>query len=479
MKRIYIFLFILSIATGECFGQDGNFFPTGMKWQEAIVEDGVINMVGNHTHTYEIGSDKSFGDVVYKEVFVDGTAANLWVREEGNKVWLLSEDYSQEILLYDFNWDAGTGFLYTEYLRGNGDGYDVKTLESFAAYRTLTINGRDYQYHQEDAGTVIRNIGRVYELNRNSSLLGYKVPEGIIPGLIYWKVLWIEKGGEVVFQSDSPGEWNMHLGNPPVVTIDGLWYFIYKPSHLAMLANYNQWTGKLDIPEQVSYEGEEYTVDRIEWLAFNQCQTLTKVRIPKTVRDIEHYAGYEDCKNPFDGCSSLESIEVDKDNPRMCSVDGVLFSKDKTMLYCYPAGVKSESYTVPDGVTWIGSGAFGYNGLTLLDIPESVKGFGEGVFRWTHLKKIAIRGTFPNGLRNDTFDAMDEATVLYVRQSEIEKFKKVFSGTILPLEEYMTNIEQVKQHQQDSPLFDLHGRRLSGQPTKGIYIQNGKKVVVK
>ena len=477
MKRIYIFLFILFIATGKCWGQGDNIFPTGMKWQEAIVEDGAINM--GSCHTYEIGSDKSFGDVVYKEVFVDRTAANLWVREDGNKVWLLSEDCPQEILLYDFNWDAGTGLLYTEYLKGNDNGYDVKTLESLAAYRTLTINGRDYQYHQEDAGTVIRNIGRVYELNRNSSLLGYKVPEGIIPGLIYWKVLWIEKGGEVVFQSDSPGEWNMHLGNPPVVTIDGLWYFIYKPSHLAMLANYNQWTGKLDIPEQVSYEGEKYTVDRIEWLAFNQCQTLTQVRIPKTVRNIEHYAGWQDCKNPFMQCTALESIEVDEDNPWMCSVDGVLFSKDKTLLYCYPAGAKRTSYIVPDGVTWIGSGAFDKcENLTLLDIPESVQEFGESVFRWTHLEELVIRGTFPNGLRDDTFMFMDEATVLYVQQSEIEKFKKIFSGTVLPLEEYTSNIEQVKQYQQSAPHYDLHGR-LSIQLSKGVFIQNGKKVVIK
>lgn len=33
----------------------------------------------------------------------------------------------------------------------------------------------------------------------------------------------------------------------------------------------------------------------------------------------------------------------------------------------------------------------------------------------------------------------------------------------------------------DAPLdiYDLQGRRLSGQPTKGVYIQNGKKVVIK
>ena len=31
----------------------------------------------------------------------------------------------------------------------------------------------------------------------------------------------------------------------------------------------------------------------------------------------------------------------------------------------------------------------------------------------------------------------------------------------------------------DSPLYDLHGRLLKSLPNKGVYIQNGKKMVVK
>jgi hypothetical protein len=31
----------------------------------------------------------------------------------------------------------------------------------------------------------------------------------------------------------------------------------------------------------------------------------------------------------------------------------------------------------------------------------------------------------------------------------------------------------------DSPLYDLQGRRLTSQPSKGVFIQSGKKVVVK
>lgn len=31
----------------------------------------------------------------------------------------------------------------------------------------------------------------------------------------------------------------------------------------------------------------------------------------------------------------------------------------------------------------------------------------------------------------------------------------------------------------DSPVYDLSGRRVAGQPVKGIYVKNGKKVVIK
>ena len=294
------------------------------------------------------------------------------------------------------------------------------------------------------------------------------------------------KGLLIVFLFLSAIVYAQEQGEPggdhtPTVTIDGLLYKLSEATNTAMVANGNTWNGELVIPEEVNYEGKSYTVDRIEWLAFDFCKTLTKVRIPKTIVDIKHYADYEDCKNPFRGCTSLESIEVDEANPNMCSVDGVLFNKDTTWLFCYPAGLRSETYTVPDGVTTLGGDAFAYNpylvsvqmpnsvtrmafgifsnckslksvqlsesikyiaayafescdNLRFLDIPESVTGFAESVFRWSPLETILIRGTFPSGLRKDTFDGLDkERTVIYCYPSEIDKFKTVFKGTVLPL----------------------------------------------
>ena len=270
------------------------------------------------------------------------------------------------------------------------------------------------------------------------------------------------------------------------VAIDGLTYKLNQGTHTAMVANANSWEGELDIPEQVAYNDETYIVDKLEWLAFDLCKTLTKVRIPKTVVKIQHYDGNEECKNPFRNCTSLENIEVDEANPSMCSVNGVLFSKDKTQLYCYPAGAKRETYSVPDGVKWLCAEAFAFNSyltsinmpnsvtnmcfgtfnsckslnsirlsenikrisaytfekcesLHFLDIPESVMSFEERVFSWSPIKTIVIRGTFPEGLRNDTFYFIDDEVIIYVQPSEVEKFKKVFKGTVLPLSDWAQN----------------------------------------
>jgi hypothetical protein len=58
----------------------------------------------------------------------------------------------------------------------------------------------------------------------------------------------------------------------------------------------------------------------------------------------------------------------------------VLFDKDMTTLIQYPQGL-TGSYAIPNGVTCVGSGAFGAcAGLTSATIPDSVTNIGSGAF---------------------------------------------------------------------------------------------------
>ena len=156
-KACLFFIVVLSFETGNSYSQtESSYFPTGLKWQEAEVEifpPVYINM--ENSHIYEIGTDTIINNVTYKKIKMDGFFTNLWVREGNNKVWLLSDEYPLEFKLYDFNWDDVTGSLFTEYLQENEDGIELRKLDFHISYKTICRDGQNYQFHQEDAGTVI------------------------------------------------------------------------------------------------------------------------------------------------------------------------------------------------------------------------------------------------------------------------------------------------------------------------------------
>ena len=108
-------------------------------------------------------------------------------------------------------------------------------------------------------------------------------------------------------------------------------------------------------------------------LAFSECNKLIQIMIPSSVISIAVRA--------FDGCSSLESINVSAGNEKYCSVDGILFSADKTVLHQYPDNYQKNEYIIPDTVNAIGQGAFSdCTTLEHLTIPASVVSFSYGVF---------------------------------------------------------------------------------------------------
>ncbi len=131
--------------------------------------------------------------------------------------------------------------------------------------------------------------------------------------------------------------------------------------------------------------------------AFQGCDKLKKVVVPKSVTDIGEGA--------FRDCPALEDIEVDGDNEHYLSQDGVLYTKDKSELICVPAAGPAGQFTVPSTVTRVWSysfqlsvnitevtisnnvtiiGDFAFQGcdkLRKIFIPDSVKEIGEGAFR--------------------------------------------------------------------------------------------------
>lgn len=107
----------------------------------------------------------------------------------------------------------------------------------------------------------------------------------------------------------------------------------------------------------------------IDYGCFGDCRSiesnLKKIFLPKSVKNFENEVFYR---------TSIEAIEVDKQNETFSSIGGVLFTKDKSTLLCLPHSFKGRSYSVPYGVKSIAKDAFAWY-FGQIYLPSSFIGF--------------------------------------------------------------------------------------------------------
>jgi len=117
--------------------------------------------------------------------------------------------------------------------------------------------------------------------------------------------------------------------------------------------------------------------------AFMNLPELETVSIPASVNTIAEGA--------FTDSPSLTAIDVSSANLYFSSVDGVLFDKGQLTLLLYPAGA-ADTYTVPEGVVSIASGAFELTQVKNVVLPDSLRMIGQEAFQWcSSLESIIIR----------------------------------------------------------------------------------------
>ena len=150
-------------------------------------------------------------------------------------------------------------------------------------------------------------------------------------------------------------------------------------------------SGVLTLPTQArDTSGHLYSVEIGDWSLEGWSKPV--LRMTKCVVPADYTAGIGE------GTSIACDFEVEEGNPKYYSKDGVLYLKEAARgdgeqgdaLWQFPSG-KKGTFTIPDGVTKVRSGAFERCGLTELVIGPDLKTFESNHEIQRTLRKITIR----------------------------------------------------------------------------------------
>lgn len=149
---------------------------------------------------------------------------------------------------------------------------------------------------------------------------------------------------------------------------------------------------------------------KIEMFAINDCNNIGRLDLPAECVELEMDAIYN-CKNintlsigrnlqVFDGsainnCPRIREFFVDSANETFKAIDGILLSKDETVLVKYPCGLTNSSYCIPSGVKKIEGSAFEKAQINEITFPSSLITIGSSAF--SNCKKL-LKIEMPNAI---------------------------------------------------------------------------------
>ena len=156
-------------------------------------------------------------------------------------------------------------------------------------------------------------------------------------------------------------------------------------------------------------------VTSIDTGAFVNAYNLRKVTIGKG------YTTVPQTRGAFGGYN-LEEIQVDPANTGLRDIDGVLFSKDGTILLDYPSSRAGSTYTVPEGTEKLLPYSFCFcPNLTEVVLPEGLKTMDTALWACQSLKTVTI----PRSITS-----LEKNAIGYLNGAPVEGFTvKGYSGS--------------------------------------------------
>ena len=183
------------------------------------------------------------------------------------------------------------------------------------------------------------------------------------------------ENGIIIYQYDG---YDRDINVPSTIdgkTVIGFKYECFKNG---LIYNGNKIT-KITLPNTITSLGNK---------TFTNLQNLAEVNIPIKVEQIN--------MDNFIGCENLTSIYVNKDNTEYCSIDGILFNKNKTIIFKCPINNNNTNFTSPSSLKRIEEYAFNYvKNIEIANITNNVDNIGKYAFANSSIKEIYFYGEKP------------------------------------------------------------------------------------
>ena len=195
-------------------------------------------------------------------------------------------------------------------------------------------------------------------------------------------------------------------------------------------------------------------------------------------------------KRDFDELNCHSFTGIDLSNAKVVAYG--YFKADMVPDYAFDSNAYLESFKMPAGVKELGSNAFMLTKLKEIDLPETIKEFGRNTFNACfYLKDVYMRHKeAPYWINWCVFAAKSSklyrtlhlypgSKAKYDAHQYTKNWIKYFDNVVEDLEPTGIHSVTLDKETGNKAIYDLNGRRIQNVPSRGIYIQNGKKISVK
>ena len=195
-------------------------------------------------------------------------------------------------------------------------------------------------------------------------------------------------------------------------------------------------------------------------------------------------------KRDFDELASHYFKSIDLSGAKVVAYES--YKADMVPKYAFEGNEYLESFKMPAGVKELGFNAFRATMLKEIDLPETIEEFGLNTFNACfYLTDVYMRHkeapyriswcVFANKSEQltRTLHLYPGSKAKYEAHQYTKNWIKYFDNVVEDLEPTGIHSVTLDKETGNKAIYDLNGRRIQNVPSKGIYIQNGKKMIRK